>query len=526
MKGPFFRDKQGKPLFLTGLQCHNSSTGTPLLDKAISAVKKFGGNVLEAPVYWYWLEPREGEFDCSHVRELIHKARDAGLYLVILWFATNKNGHPNYAPEYIKTDPDRYRLATGHNGVPEPSMSPHCRATMLADQRAFVELMKCIKEEDESIGTVLAVQVENEAGLGGTDRDYSELAQADYEKPVPAALDGVELPDSGASHKDNTWRGRFGRYANEAFTAWYQAVYINEIAAAGKQVYDIPMYVNAMVGDPMGEGGFGYNSGGPVVRVLDIWKKAAPAIDLLCPDIYTPARDDYTHFCKAYAREDNPLFIPESGFWGTSSALNVIRAVAQYGAVGVCCFGAESALTETGDLAPEVVDAAVSFQAVRSIAPLLIKYHDTGNIHALIQDEFMTRQLLILSDYRITATFGPHGHRRPAGEQARGRGILVQTGEYEFYLAGDNVEVDFVARPGPEEEDSYAWTGTRMSKQLNFLSVEEGHFEGDAWVTDFYRNGDESNFALYARKGQVVRIRLNPTLGTNGKVSGQFYKVK
>ncbi len=63
-----------------------------------------------------------------------------------------------------------------------------------------------------------------------------------------------------------------------------------------------------------------------------------------------------------------------------------------------------------------------------------------------------------------------------------------------------------------------------MSKQLNFLSVEEGHFEGDKWIVDFYRNGDESNYELYARKGEVVRIRLNPTIGAKGKMSGQFFK--
>lgn len=524
MKQTFFQDKQGNPLLLTGLQCHNSSTGSPLLDQAISAVKKFGGNVLEAPVYWYWLEPREGEYDCTHVRELIRKTREAGLHLVILWFATNKNGHPNYVPDYVKLDPEKYRLAVGPNGAPEPSMSPHCRETMLADQRAFLELMKCIREEDEEFGTVLAVQVENEAGLGGTDRDYSVQAQRDYEKPVPAELDGLEIEGGGASHQDNTWRGRFGRYAHEAFTAWYQARYIDEIAAAGKKVYDLPMYVNAMVGDPYGEGGFGYNAGGPVVRVLDIWKRAAPAIDLLCPDIYTPAKDDYVHFCQAYAREDNPLFIPESGFRGTSAALNVIRSVAQYGAIGVCCFGAESALDENGELRGEAEEAAVSFRMVRNIAPLLIRYRGTGNIHALIQEEFMERQLIVLPGYRITAHFRDHRRRGGDGAPVRGRGILVQTGEYEFYLTGDHVEVDFVARPGPEEENPYVWMSTRQSKQLNFLSVEEGHFEDGVWVTDFYRNGDESNFELYARKGEVVRVRLNPAMGVNGKVNEQFYK--
>lgn len=519
MKNEFFKNKQGEPVLLTGLQCHNSSTGSPKLDEAIAAVKKFGGNVLEAPVYWYWLEPSKGVYDLTHVKDLIHKTRDAGLYLVILWFGANKNGHPNYVPEYVKLAPETYRLAVAPGGAAEPSMSPHCRETMLADQKVFVELMKCIREEDETHGTVLAVQVENEAGLGGTDRDYSALAQEDYQKPVPKELQGVTIEDSGASLKDNTWIGRFGRYANEAFTSWYQARFIDEIAAAGKAVYDLPMYVNAMIGEPMGIGGVSYNSGGPVVRMLDIWKKAAPHIDLLSPDIYCPAKTDYLHFCEAYAREDNPLFIPESGFRGISASLNVIRAVAQYGAIGVCCFGAESALDEKGELREEAKDAAVSFQMVQNIAPLLIKYRGTGRIHGFIQEEFMTKQLIVLPDYRITAHFGPYRRSREEQGDTRGRGILVQTGDFEFYLTGDRVAVDFLIRPQPEEENPHSWIMTRQSKQLNFLSVEEGHFENGQWVVDFRRNGDESNYELYARKGEVVRIRLNPMMGAKGGVT-------
>ena len=32
------------------------------------------------------------------------------------------------------------------------------------------------------------------------------------------------------------------------------------------------------------------------------------------------------------------------------------------------------------------------------------------------------------------------------------------------------------------------------------------------------------HYELYARKGEVVRIRLNPTIGAKGKMSGQFFK--
>lgn len=49
--------------------------------------------------------------------------------------------------------------------------------------------------------------------------------------------------------------------------------------------------------------------------------------------------------------------------------------------------------------------------------------------------------------------------------------------------------------------------------QFNFLLVEEGHFEGEEWITDYERNGDEANFAVYVHGGQAVRIRLNPSMG-------------
>ena len=427
---------------------------------------------------------------------------------------------PNYAPEYIKLDPDTYRLAVEPDGLPVPSLSPHCQATLRADQKAFVELMKCIKEEDGDCGTVLAVQVENEAGLGGTDRDYSQAAQRDFENGVPPELEGVEIPDSGASMRDNSWRGRFSRHANEAFTAWHQARYIGEIAAAGKQVYNIPMYVNAMLGHPYSEAGMAYNSGGPPCGCWISGRKRLPPLTC-CARISTcPAGIITPISARLTPGRTTPSFIPESSFAGPSAALNVIRAAAQYEAVGVCCFGAESALDETGSLREDVVDTAVSFQMVRNVAPLLLQYHGTGRIHAILQEEFMDQQLILTEGFRIVAHFDIR-RRIPDTRETlpRGRGILVQTGEYEFYLTGDNVALDFVAWPDPEEEMPRFWLACRQSNQLNFLTVEEGHFdEQNQWVVDFRRNGDETNYETYARKGEVVRIRLNPKMGKKGFV--------
>lgn len=79
-------------------------------------MKLYGGNCLETPVYWYRIEPEMDCYDFSMVKDVIEEAREAGLHLILLWFGTSKNGHPNYVPEYIKLQPDIYRLAQGPTG--------------------------------------------------------------------------------------------------------------------------------------------------------------------------------------------------------------------------------------------------------------------------------------------------------------------------------------------------------------------------------------------------------------------------
>ena len=522
----FLTNAKGEPLLLLGTQTHNSSVGDPeMMARELAAVKAYGGNLLEAPIYWYKLEREPGQYDFSDVDDLLSLCRENDLYLILLWFGTSKNGHPNYVPEWVKLHPETYRLAQGPDGGHVASLSPLCPATLEADSRAFAALMAHLKEADGQQRTVLAVQVENEMGLANTDMDYSPEAREIYEKGVPQCLYGVELEDMGVEPSGSSWRGRFGRHAHEAFMAWAHAEFMNQVAKAGKKQYGLPIYTNVMLGENgFEEPGACYNSGAAVGRVLDIYKKVATSIDLLCPDMYVEEREKYRRVLARYARPDNPLMIPETCTGGEATAMNMMEAFADFGCIGFACFGGSSALDEEGRLMPAAREVALSMKAVRGVAPLLIRYRGTGRVHALVQQEFMAKQYLKLERWHIEARFisaNPVGYRlgsrintrNPENADVmttRGRALLIQTEENEFYLSGCGVMVDFRYRPDPTEENPYPLLQSRQSGTLNFLSVEEGHFEGERWVCDRYRNGDESNFELFVHRGQTVRIRLNP----------------
>lgn len=90
MENTFFQDAAGKPFMPIGLQVHNSSTGSNMIKKAIQAVKAYGGNCLEAPVYWCCVEPEQDRYDMELVKGIVDEARSAGLHLILLWFGTSK----------------------------------------------------------------------------------------------------------------------------------------------------------------------------------------------------------------------------------------------------------------------------------------------------------------------------------------------------------------------------------------------------------------------------------------------------
>lgn len=231
--------------------------------------------------------------------------------------------------------------------------------------------MSHLKEFDEAHSTVLMVQVENETGLLGDSRDGSVHAEKAFREPVPSELTKYLASDWDHLHNDikklnltkfnsqdesahsGDWESVFGKgpRTDELFMAYHYALYLNEVAAAGKKEYPIPYYTNMWmnyVGEdsdndfPIVVGGGGmpgdYPSGGAVSNVMDIWMKFASNLDFLGPDIYL---NDYPSSCSKYRHRNQPLFIPEQRR-DDYGARRAWVAYGTYAAMGVAPFGIDT----------------------------------------------------------------------------------------------------------------------------------------------------------------------------------------
>ena len=515
----------GQPFFPLGGQSRNSSGyNDSESEAAFRAVKLIHGNTLEIPVYWEQVEPQEGLFDFTSVDALLATARRNGIKLVLLWFGTWKNGNMDYVPGWVKTTPERFKRIVAPTGKAVWVLSSHCQANLEADRRAFVALCQHLRERDGAERTVIALQVENEPGVLGSDRDYGLEGQIEFAKPVPAELlSRMKLAGTGkvfetwqaaGARKAGNWTKVFGRAAGEMMTAWSIASYIDAIAQAGKVVYDIPMYINVWLGEIGWRiAGESYPSGGAVSRTLDIYKWFTPHIDLIAPDIYTANDRGYQAVCALYARNDNPLFIPESAPGG-SNAWNIFRALGDYGAIGYAFFAIEHILAEDGSIRADHAMLVDSFRSAAAAIPLLLQYQGTGKIHTIVQEENLHAQTLSLDGWLGLVEFGDFWkdwrHRdHLLGEQQRGRGLVIQADRNEFYLVGGAYRL--VLRPilPPEQQLDISVTRDNLLHCLaHYVSVEEGHFDASGrFVVDRRRNGDEIDNGVWVEPDTgVVRV--------------------
>jgi hypothetical protein len=509
----------GKPFLALAGELSNSSATSVEYMKAVwpRLVAQTKLNTVLAGITWNQIEPQEGKFDFSVLDGLIQGARSHNLRLVLLWFATWKNGLSSYPPDWVKKDFERFPRAqmVGDNtpwpvfgGVRNPVtgplnielLSPFGNATRDADARALAAMMRHIKAVDGQQHTVIMIQVENETGMQGDTRDRSPLANQAFAGPVPK-----ELMDYLQQHKDSLipvlrqvwetagfktsgiWEEVFGkvRATDEIFMAWNFARYINRVVEAGKAEYPIPMITNCpqdgfgKAPAPLRGGG---QSGGAMPDAMDVWRAGAPRIDLFAADIYSP---DFVGFCAKYTQSGNPLFIAETR--GDMEA-KAIYAFGRHDAIGLSLMGVERSPTPEPDMIR-------GFELIDQLAPLITKHQGNGTMSAVWLGPKDPPQKIQMGNYTFSVSFmtprGLPGAPPLPEPYPSAAAIFIATGPDEFYAAGNSVSVAFSPNgPGPE----HAGIGT----------VEEGTFVNGRWVPSRQLAGDETG------QGQNLSLRSHP----------------
>jgi len=526
----------GKPFLALAAELSNTgATSVEYMKPAWPKIVEAKVNTVLAGVSWAQIEPQEGKFDFTELDGIIRDARSHNLRLVLLWFATWKNGQSSYPPGWVKRDFERFPRAQivggtwpvfgGEAGQPRVPFtgsielfSPLGDATRDADARAFAAMMRHIKAVDGQQHTVIMIQVENEVGMQGDTRDRSPAANKAYEGPVPK-----ELMDYLQQHKDTlipvlrkvweaagfktsgTWEEVFGkgRPAEEIFMAWHFARYVGRVVEAGKAEYPIPMFTNCP------QSGFGTapapvrggQSGGPMPDAMDVWRAGAPRIDIFGVDVYG---FDFVMMCARFTQSGNPLWIPET-VGGLEGAARVLYAFGRHDAIGF------SPMAGGIDrrLAPDY-DLISGYDLATQLTPLILKHQGTGTISAVLLEPKDPPQKIRLGNYTLEVAFvRPRAERRgePAPEPPTLAGaIFIATGPDEYIAAGFGVSVGFSPNtPGPP--------------LVGLEIVEEGSFVNGRWVPGRQLAGDDTIEGdclelKWPRKGEAPSLKSR--LSTEG----------
>ncbi|KAH9210459.1 family 35 putative beta-galactosidase glycoside hydrolase [Leptodontidium sp. 2 PMI_412] len=506
----------GKPWLLRGAELHNSSlSSSRYMDTAWQNLSDMGINTVLGSVTWKCIEPVEGQFDFTELDVILKGAESHGLRLILLWFGSFKNGQSSYTPSWVIRDMDRFpHMLHRKEGKLEVTgtLSILAGDGVAADARAFKTLMSHLQKIDTK-QTVIMVQVENEVGCLGDSRDRSPLADRLFNSAVPedlieflssewdslhpkfkaifSSLPSVLQRLKGSpndSSKDRSWKGVFGESnrADELFMAYHYALYLEQVAAAGREVYPLPLYANAWIPMPAAEGesstagpasGGGqpgeYPSGGPTPSVLDIWMRYAPTIDFLSPDIYA---GDYEDTCAAYCHKGNLLFIPEQRR-DEYGARRMWPAIGTHGAIGVSPFGIDSLTAQESAFTKHYkLLASVSTTISKArLRPESMVGFCMDDFESELADKPITKRF---KEFEVTIT-----RAFVFGKPGPGFGIIIELEPSRFLFIGMGFKAAFKST-SPKS----VYTGISNATEKRVSDVEKGLLE-----TERYLGGDETS---------------------------------
>ncbi len=527
-----------KPFLILGGELHNSTASDKdALPQVMKEMKALNLNTVLTYAYWEHIEPEEGQYNFELIDAAISAAEKEDLKLIIVWFGSWKSTASSYVPHWVKTNPGRFPRYILKDGSELEMLSAFSEENRNADTRAYVALMKHLKETD-SQHTVIMTQVENEPGCFNNLRDYHPNGEKAWNAPMPKKMieylklnKGKLFPElekawAAAGYKTKgTWEeilgkgkaeGEYPHYTEELFMAYHYSLYINQIAEAGKKELNIPAFCNGWLYNPRGF----YPRGTVNPHVLDAYRAAGTALDFYSPNVYTI---DYDKLFTDYTMAGNTLFIPESML----SPAGALYSIGAFNSLGFAPFGIDGDGPKNPDNAQNVGILKEIYRILPQMSELITSNYGTGKMKAVYIQPNKKKQTIALGDYQITAStsnvqgFSPdfgksldlRGKNRmgapptessektepaPFGKIPEGLGaaLLIEPAKDEFYIVGYGVNFHMEPKEG------------LVFKHLGILSIDEGEFVEETFVARKRWNGDEQKLSLPSDRLTVLKVRL------------------
>lgn len=518
----------GKPFMVLGGELGNSSAACPQdICRNFAKLHRMGLNTVLVPAYWDLTEPVEGQFDFSLTDKVLEEARANDLKVIFLWFGAWKNSMSCYTPLWFKQDYKKYPRARTREGKPLEIASSFSENVFQADSKAFKAWLGHLAEADKDHGTVIMIQIENEIGMLEDARDHSKEADRHFRADVPQQLTdylkskGEDLHPymkekwtAGGARMKGSWSEIFGDdiYTDEIFMAWHYAEYVERMAQAAREIYDVPLFVNAAMnsrGRKPGE----YPSAGPLAHLIDVWHCAAPSVDFISPDLYD---DGFKGWVAQYDLHNNPLFIPETRHM-QNNGVRAFYVFGEHDAIGISPFAIEDGSDAQGTPFVE------GYEKLREMMPLITKWQGQGAMWGLLFDQKDKERIITDGDLTLTCR---HNFTLPWDPRAtdgsvwpEGGGMIIRLADDEYIVAGNGIVVEFAktsekqmasakkalgedgfaAAGGTAEEAESEWHGSRCG----LGSVDEVEVLPDGSLKYVRRmNGDQDH------QGRHVRISV------------------
>jgi beta-galactosidase GanA len=496
----------GQPFLILGGELANTASSSPeYMAPVWPRLARMNLNTVLVGVSWALTEPTEGQYDFSLVDQALASARQNHLHVILIWFGSWKNGISSFVPDWVKEDQDRFPRVRIRSGKAIEVLSTLSAANRDADLRAYAAFMRHLRAVDGDKHTTLMIQLENEVGILGDSRDRSPAAEAAFAGPVPEALMAYlarhgdhlrpalsQVWEAAGGKPAGTWQEVFGAetpdkktglVTDEIFMAWNYARYMDQLAAAGKAIYPIPVFTNTWIIQPEDKGAGDYPSGGPEPHVLDLWRAGAPHIDINAPDIYLP---NFTEWVARFNQNGNTLFVPESR-GDAGGVANAFYAIGRHQGIGYSPFGIDN----TGRLLVQHPDAGQTgpadvtsqplprgYALLRDMTPAILDAQARGAISAVsLTATGRQNETVALGDFNLNVDLR-RNPRDPSQVPAFGYALLIGLSPSEFVVAGYDVQVTFAPN-------------TPGAPIAGLARVESGRYADGRWVATRVLNGDD-----------------------------------